>query len=54
MVTGISWGKRYVFNAKQQLHPSEDSSNRLRKLAATLTLIEEELLGDDAHICLGD
>ncbi|KAG5801143.1 hypothetical protein H9Q74_014360 [Fusarium xylarioides] len=54
VVTGISWGQRYVFTAKQQFHPSEDSSNVSRKLAATLSLIEEELLGDDAHIYLED
>ncbi|KAF5633912.1 P-loop containing protein [Fusarium tjaetaba] len=54
VVTGISWGQRYVFTTKKQLHPSEDSSNVSKKLAATLTLIEEELLRDGAPICLED
>ncbi|KAF5693040.1 P-loop containing protein [Fusarium denticulatum] len=54
VVTGISWGQRIVFTARQQLHLSEDSSNVSRKLAATLTQIEEELLGGGTHICLED
>ncbi|PNP86059.1 hypothetical protein FNYG_01115 [Fusarium nygamai] len=52
VVTGISWGQRYVLTANQPFHPSEDSSNVSRRLAATLTLIEEELLGEGTHICL--
>ncbi|KAF5685231.1 P-loop containing protein [Fusarium circinatum] len=54
VVTGISWGQRYVFTAKQTLRPPEKSGNASEKLAATLTLIEEQLIGHGTHICLED
>ncbi|KAF5611716.1 P-loop containing protein [Fusarium subglutinans] len=50
VVTGISWGQSYVFTTKQPLHPPENSGNVSRKLAATLTLIEEQLLGHEFRI----
>ncbi|KAF4949030.1 hypothetical protein FGADI_9315 [Fusarium gaditjirri] len=54
MVTGISWGERYVFTAKQPLQPSEDDHHASGKVAATITLIEEELLGDVTDTRLED
>ncbi|KAJ3467828.1 hypothetical protein MRS44_005392 [Fusarium solani] len=40
VVTGISWGARYVFTAKRQLDPSEDRSQVSSNLEAHMSLLE--------------
>ncbi|RSL68851.1 hypothetical protein CEP53_002391 [Fusarium sp. AF-6] len=40
VVTGVRWGARYVFTAKQQLDPSEDRSQVSSKLEAQMSLLE--------------
>ncbi|KAI8721659.1 G domain-containing protein [Fusarium sp. LHS14.1] len=40
IVTGIHWGARYVFTAKQQLDPSEDRSQVSGNLDEQMSLIE--------------
>ncbi|KAJ4248770.1 hypothetical protein NW762_012608 [Fusarium torreyae] len=40
VVTGIHWGAHYVFNAKRQLHPSNDRSQVSSDLEADLSLLK--------------
>ncbi|KAJ4243537.1 hypothetical protein NW757_011176 [Fusarium falciforme] len=40
IVTGIHWGARYVFTAKQQLDPSKDRSQVSSNLEAQMSLLE--------------
>ncbi|KAJ3533254.1 hypothetical protein NM208_g8070 [Fusarium decemcellulare] len=40
VVTGVCWGARYVFTAKQQLDPSEDRSQVSSNLEAQISLLK--------------